>query len=58
MKSQEDNRKEKLETTYVISGITADVAQLNRAYLRGDSKGVRRNVVQIINKLEKIRKRI
>ena len=50
--------KEKLEVTYILFGIGADVNQLARSYIRGESKGVKRNITQIITKLEKIRKRI
>jgi len=48
--------KEKLDTAYVLFGIAADVSQLARSYIRGENKGVKRNVTQIISKLEKIRK--
>lgn len=48
--------REKFSVTYVIAGINADVAQLGRAYLRGDKRGMKKNVTQIIKKLEKIRK--
>lgn len=48
--------REKLAAAYTLAGITADVAQLQRAHLRDDSKGVVRNVTQIIKKLEKVRK--
>ncbi len=50
--------KEKLDVTYALFGIGADVCQLARYYIRRDPKGVRKNIVQIISKLEKIRKRI
>ena len=50
--------REKLTAAYTLSGITADVAQLQRAHLRDDSKGVKRNVTQIIKKLEKVEKSI
>lgn len=50
--------REKLEIAYNIAGINADVAQLGRAYLRGDSRGMKKNVTQIIKKLEKVRKLI
>ena len=58
MGTHEENRKEKLNVSYDLFGIGADVCQLARAYLRGESKGVRKNISQIITKLEKIRKRI
>lgn len=58
MKSHEENRKEKLEVMYTLSGIVADVAQLGRAYLRNDTKGMRRNIKQIITKLDKVSKRL
>ncbi len=48
--------REKFETSYILAGITADVAQLERAYLRNDSRGMKRNVMQIIRKLEKVKK--
>lgn len=51
-----DKARKKLATAYTLSGINADVAQLGRAYLRGDTKGMKRNVTQIIKKLEKVRK--
>lgn len=48
--------REKFDTSYTLAGITADVAQLERAYLRGDSRGMKRNVTQIIRKLDKVKK--
>jgi heptaprenylglyceryl phosphate synthase len=51
-------RKEKIDMAYIIFGLGADVNQIGRAYLRNEPKGVRRNITQIIHKLEKIRKRI
>jgi hypothetical protein len=50
--------KEKLDVAYTLFGIGADVNQLARAYIRGESKGVKRNVKQIIAKLDKIHKRL
>jgi len=58
MATHEEVRKEKLDVVYVLFGIAADVSQLARAYLRSETKGVNRNITQIIRKLEKIRKRI
>jgi len=54
----EENRKEKLDVSYNLFGISADVCQLARAYLRSESKGVSKNITQIIHKLESISKRI
>lgn len=50
--------REKLDVTYTLFGIAADVSQLARAYIRGENKGVKRNITQMISKLEKIRKRL
>lgn len=47
--------REKLDVAYNISGIGADVNQLLRAYMRGDSRGMKKNVSQIIKKLEKVK---
>jgi hypothetical protein len=58
MATHEETRKEKLAVSYDFSGIGADVAQAYRAYYRGETKGVKKNLLQIITKLEKIRKRI
>ena len=58
MGTHEENRKEKIDVLYNISGISADVNQMGRAYIRGESKGVKKNISQLITKLEKIRKRI
>ena len=58
MVTHEESNKEKLEVVYQFSGISADAAQCSRAYTRGNSKGVKKNISQMINKLEKIRKRI
>ncbi len=58
VKSHEESRKEKIDVLYNLSGISADVNQAARAYIRGESKGVKKNISQIISKLEKIRKRI
>ncbi len=58
MVTHEENRKEKLDVAYDLFGLSADVNQLARAYLRGEVKGVRKNISQMIVKLEKIRKRI
>jgi len=48
--------REKISVAYNIAGINADVAQLGRAYLRGDNRGMKTNITQIIKKLEKVRK--
>lgn len=48
--------REKLSISYDIAGIAADVTQLGRAYLRSDSRGMKKNVAQIIRKLEKVKK--
>lgn len=56
--SHEENRKEKIDVLYQISGIGADANQMARAYIRGEPAGVKRNISQMIKKLEKIRKRI
>lgn len=50
--------KEKLDVAYTLFGIGADVSQLARAYIRGENKGVKRNITQIISKLDKIHKRL
>lgn len=50
--------REKLDISYTLAGIQADVGQLLRAYLRGDSRGKKKNVKQIIRKLDKIHDRI
>lgn len=51
-----EKARKKLDVAYTISGINADIAQLGRAYLRGDKKGMKTNVTQIVKKLEKVRK--
>jgi len=58
MTTHEEIRKEKLDVSYNLFGIGADVSQLARAYLRNESKGVSKNIMQIIRKLESVRKRI
>lgn len=58
MATHEENRKEKLDISYDMFGMGADVCQMARAYLRGESKGVKKNITQMVTKLEKIRKRI
>lgn len=50
-----DKYREKLAVSYDIAGIATDVTQLGRAYLRSDSRGMKKNVTQIIKKLEKVR---
>ena len=40
---------------YTLFGIVADVAQLARAHIRGETDGVQKNIDQIIEKLEKIK---
>ena len=40
---------------YALFGISADVAQLARAHLRGEKDGVKKNIEQIIEKLENIK---
>lgn len=47
--------KKKLEIAYNISGVCADLNQLLRAYMRSDSKGMKKNISQIIKKLEKVK---
>ena len=56
MKTHEVTRKEKITLLYTLSGLSADVNQLARAYIRGENKGVKKNISQMIIKLEKIRK--
>jgi len=58
MTTHEETRKIKLDVSYDLFGICADIAQLARAYLRNESKGVSKNITQIINKLENVGKRI
>ncbi len=58
MVTHEESRKEKIDILYNLSGISADVNQMARAYIRGESKGIKKNLSQMIIKLEKIRKRI
>jgi len=50
--------KEKLDVAYTLFGIGVDVNQLARSYIRNEKVGVRRNISQMITKLEKVRKRI
>ena len=58
MATHEELRKEKIEVLYNLSGISADVNQMARAYIRGEAKGIKKNISQIISKLEQVRKRI
>lgn len=58
MATHDENRKEKLDVSYDLFGMAADVCQMARAYLRGEKDGVRKNISQMIIKLEKVRKRI
>lgn len=58
MGTREESRQEKIAVLYNFSGISADVNQAARAYIRGESEGVKKNISQMITKLEKIRKRI
>jgi len=58
MTTHEETRKEKLDVAYDLFGIGADVSQLARAYFRNESKGMSKNVTQIIRKLESISKRL
>jgi hypothetical protein len=51
-----DKNRERLRVAYLLFGIAADVSQLARAYLRGEGRGIRKNITQITGKLEKIRK--
>ncbi len=50
--------REKLDVSYTLAGLTADVSQLHRAYLKGNSKGKKKNIKQMIRKLEMISKMI
>lgn len=47
--------REKLGVIYDIAGIAADVNQLLRAYMRSDSRGIKKNISQIIKKLERVK---
>lgn len=58
VKSYEQTRQEKLDLDYEIFGIVADFAQLARAIRRGEMKGIKKNINQIIKKLDKISKKI
>lgn len=46
--------REKVEVCYVLFGIATDVTQLAKAYIRSDTRTIKRNVKQIIKKLEKV----
>lgn len=48
--------REKLDVSYTLAGLEADVAQLHRAYLTGNAKGKKKNVKQMIRKLGKVHK--
>ena len=50
-----DSCRGQRDVLYTLAGIAADVCQLARAYKRGEKKGVRRNIAQIVRKLEKIK---
>lgn len=58
MVTHEETRKEKLEISNIFLKLSADTSQTGIAYGRGDKRGVRRNISQIITQWEKIRKRI
>lgn len=58
MTTHEETRKERLQVSYNLFGICADVSQLARAYLRNENKGVKKNIIQIISKLDKLHKRL
>ena len=47
--------RKKLGVIYEIVGIAADVNQLLRAYIRSDSRGIKKNISQIIKKLERVK---
>ena len=49
-----DKCKQLIANSYVLFGIIADMAQLARAMHRGEGKGVKRNLKQIIKKLDKL----
>lgn len=55
---REENLKEKLAVVYDLAGITADTSQFQRAFLRGESKGKKSNIKQIITKWERVMKRL
>ncbi len=44
--------RDKDELNYVLFGISADIAQMGRAYIRNETDGVITNIGQIIAKLE------
>lgn len=46
--------KEKIDVCYQLFGIATDVTQLAKAYIRGDTRTIKRNIKQIIRKLEKV----
>ena len=58
MGPREASRQEKIDVLYILSGLSADASQLARAYIRGEAKGVKKNISQIISKFEKVQKRI
>ena len=45
--------KEQIECSYLIEGIAIDFLQLNRTLIRGETKGVKSNLDQILVKIEK-----
>lgn len=58
MGTHQETNREKLDIVYQFLGISADAAQCARAYIRGEPKGVKKNISQIIVKLDKIHKRV
>ena len=49
-----DKCKQLQANSYVLHGIEADIAQLARAMYRSERKGVKKNIKQIIKKLDKL----
>jgi len=46
--------KEKNKAQYDLEGLAIDILQASRALARGNNKGVKRNVKQIVSKLNVI----
>ena len=51
---KEKKHKYKFDALYILAGISADVAQLTRAFMRNERRGVRRNIKQINKKLDNL----
>ncbi len=50
--------EDQTDVVYELAGISADANQCSRYFIRSDTKGVKKNISQMIAKLQKIKDKL